>query len=762
MHAKNLTQYPEELIERFIHQTSNLIFLTGKAGTGKTTLVQKLVKESHKNTVVVAPTGIAALHAGGVTIHSFFQLPFAAFVPEMNGEVFNERLRIESRQTLRRHFKMGKKRQQLMRSLELLIIDEVSMLRADLLDAMDWTLRFVRSHSAPFGGVQVLFVGDLMQLPPVVKQEEWNVLQKHYSGMYFFQSSVLSSHPPVYIELKHVYRQQDVYFLEVLNSLRDNAIRPEHLNLLNQYVRTDFKENPDEPIITLTTHNQKANQLNGRKLEEIREPLAKFKAKITGDFPESLYPMPLELELKVGAQVMFIKNDTAIEKRYFNGKIGTVTSLEDGEILVAFPNEGNEIRVDRFEWENVRYHHNPKTQTIDEETIGTFVHYPLRLAWAITVHKSQGLTFDRAILDVTDVFAPGQAYVALSRLRSLDGLVLLRPFVVRNLSNDSEVLRFSGSEQEEEILQQHLLAGTSFYLRQRLISAFDWNTLELKWSALEKSAMAAGPRSTKGKSLKWINVQAQTIHRTLDPARKFRAQIERLLPTGKEIDYAFLDERVQAAYHYFYPVLDHLLVNTLLKIKELSSQLAAKELTEELTELDEELTRVVIEMKKVRVLTEHLFLGRAWGKSSLITEEIKNYKTVKIAEANHKRRQTALFAENENTSAPEGKTKKGLRERNTAVASHDKTLKLLESGITLDGVAEERKLALSTIHTHIELLLREEKIEPEKVMEPEKVAHLKTVFEGGAALSLTAIQQLPGFEGYSINEIKWVRAACLK
>ncbi|MFN5030626.1 MAG: AAA family ATPase, partial [Flavobacteriia bacterium] len=331
-----LSLEPAEFTERFINQTKQPIFLTGKAGTGKTTLLKKIIGSTFKNTVIVAPTGIAALNAGGVTIHSFFQLPFAGFIPEFLSQTpSNERVRFESKDSLLRHFNMNKTRLQLMRNLELLIIDEVSMLRADLLDAMDWTLRNARKIHEPFGGVQVLFIGDLLQLPPVVKPDEWNVLRNYYAGMFFFNARVITEQPPVYVELSKIYRQTDDAFIAVLNNLRENTITPADAALLNQFVQPNFDPLNEDGYITLTTHNNKADEINKRALAQLAGKIVSYTAEVTGEFPEHMYPLDEQLDLKIGAQVMFVKNDVSFEKLFYNGKMGTVSALDKDEVTVS-------------------------------------------------------------------------------------------------------------------------------------------------------------------------------------------------------------------------------------------------------------------------------------------------------------------------------------------------------------------------------------------------------------------------------------------
>ena len=364
---------------QFINQTQRSVFLTGKAGTGKTTLLREIIETTHKNTVVVAPTGIAALNAGGVTIHSMFQLPFSGFIPSHTADFqFSETLKFETKESLRRHFKMNGQKKAVIRNMELLVIDEVSMLRADLLDAMDYMMQTVRKKAAPFGGVQVLFIGDLLQLPPVIRDEEWRTLRNYYKGKFFFHSHVIQQNPPLYIELSKIFRQTDSDFISVLNNLRNNQITPEDVRILNQYVKPDFDLKANKGYITLTTHNAKADAMNAQALQDLKGELITYTPEIIGDFPEKIYPIEYNLQLKVGAQIMFVKNDLNFEKNYFNGKMGIIKSLSSQEILVHFPEENKTIEVEKYEWQNIRYKVNALTKEVEEEVLGTFVHsFPL-------------------------------------------------------------------------------------------------------------------------------------------------------------------------------------------------------------------------------------------------------------------------------------------------------------------------------------------------------------------------------------------------
>ncbi|MEG1267089.1 MAG: AAA family ATPase, partial [Myroides sp.] len=472
-----------QLVLQYIQHTNKNVFLTGKAGTGKTTLLKKILSTTHKNTVVVAPTGIAALNAGGVTIHSFFQLPFSGYIPTADFKSTDNGMYFETKQSITRHFKMPQSKQTVIRNLELLVIDEVSMLRADLLDAMNEMLQFVRRSNLPFGGVQLLFIGDLWQLPPVVRHADWQVMKQFYSGIYFFNACVMQQTQPVYIELKKIYRQDDEAFIRLLNNFRTSNNTPQDYELLEKQVNENFDTKKNKGYITLTTHNRKADEINDKELDNLKAQEYVFLPEIIGDFPEKMYPLEPELVLKKGAQVMFVKNDLSFEKRYYNGKIGTVFYVSENEIEVYLPDDNVKITVEKYEWQNVRYALNEQTKEIEEQVLGTFVQYPLKLAWAITVHKSQGLTFDKAVLDINDVFMSGQAYVALSRLRSLSGLVLSKPVAIRTISADENVLSFA-RQNELTDNENPLVQAKLEYLWLQVKDTFDWIDAHkefLKW-----------------------------------------------------------------------------------------------------------------------------------------------------------------------------------------------------------------------------------------------------------------------------------------
>lgn len=447
----------------FVENTGRSIFLTGKAGTGKTTFLKTIVEKSRKRPIVVAPTGVAAINAGGVTIHSFFQLPFTPYVPGA---------KLESK------FDFGREKRKIIASIDLLIIDEISMVRADLLDAIDTVLRRFRDHYQPFGGVQLLMIGDLAQLTPVVTPEDEQILKPYYDTPYFFGSKALQQIDYVTIQLDHVYRQQDMSFIEILNQIREGHPSPKTLEQLNARCLPTFIPKPEEPYIRLTTHNQLANYYNETELKKLKGRSYLFHAEINGTFPEYSYPTSETLELKQGAQVMFIKNDPSIEHLYYNGRIGRVTYVDAYKILVLCEGDDEAIEVEPLEWENTRYTLNEETKEIETEIQGIFKQYPLRLAWAITIHKSQGLTFDRAIIDANQSFAPGQVYVALSRCRSLEGLILASPLGTRAIINDERVDTYIAQQEEEAQRSiQQLPALKQEYERYLLLQLFDFRSL---------------------------------------------------------------------------------------------------------------------------------------------------------------------------------------------------------------------------------------------------------------------------------------------
>ncbi len=462
-----------ELAFDYVRNTHKNIFLTGKAGTGKTTFLHQIQRETLKRMVIVAPTGVAAINAGGMTIHSFFQLPFGPFLPGNTQDPTRQR-------------RFSREKIRLIQSLDLLVIDEISMVRADVLDAIDDVLRRYRDRYKPFGGIQLLMIGDLHQLPPIVKDEEWYLLRDHYQTMYFFGSQALQNTAPVSIELKHIYRQSDTTFIDLLNKVRNNQMDESVLALLNSRFVANFQPTEEQPYITLTAHNASAQEINSGKLAAIPQPHQTFKAAIEGDFPSYAYPADEVFECKKDAQVMFVKNDMNREKRFYNGKIGKITGFRKDTIYVRCPGENEDIEIGPVEWTNVKYTLNEQTKEVEEQLLGTFTQYPLKLAWAITIHKSQGLTFERAIIDAQAAFAHGQVYVALSRCKSFEGIVLRSKIISSSVKTDQVVKTYTDEADKNAPDEAHLSRSKADYQQSLVQELFDFSRIRRQFAQINR------------------------------------------------------------------------------------------------------------------------------------------------------------------------------------------------------------------------------------------------------------------------------------
>ena len=529
-----------EMARNYALYTHRNIFLTGKAGTGKTTFLRRLQEISPKRMIILAPTGVAAINAGGMTIHSFFQLAPGLFLP---GKMIAGR-------DPKHHYSFSKQKQNIIRSLSLLVIDEISMVRADLLDAIDDVLRRFKDRNKPFGGVQLLLIGDLQQLAPVATESEWPLLSEFYDTPYFFSSQALRQTDFVCIELSHVYRQQDESFVALLNAVRDNRLTPSIMQSLNARYRPRFTPPAGEDWITLTTHNHQAAQLNTRRLNELTTPAHTFTAKVTGEFPDTSYPTDAQLTLKVGAQVMFCKNDPSSAKAFYNGRIGRVEAIDGERVTVISDNK--RIEVGPLAWTNTRYATDAATATIREEVIGTFTQIPLRTAWAITIHKSQGLTFDHAIINAGRAFSHGQVYVALSRCRTLEGLVLATPITADVITTDPDVVQFNEFASEHVPTAESFIRDRRSFIEDILCDIFDFQPISMRLRYFARLASEHLSKYFPTYARAAAATATQVDADLLAVGFKFHQQIHQLIPlTDSFSSNNALRERVRKAMSYF-------------------------------------------------------------------------------------------------------------------------------------------------------------------------------------------------------------------
>ena len=685
-----------DFASKFINNTNKHIFLTGKAGSGKTTFLKTVIKSTYKNAAIVAPTGIAAINAGGVTIHSFFQIPPSAFVPQKENEN-NPQLRISSFKELLEKHRMVGNRRSVLQNLELLIIDEVSMLRADLLDAIDHILKSVRRKPLEaFGGVQVLFIGDLLQLPPVVKDDEWSFLKRFYSSIYFFDALVFkeNSSKPIYLELDKIYRQHDQEFISLLNNFRTNNINEDDIKLLNDHYKPDFKSTKNNKYIYLSTHNYQADKINQESLSELKEKSFFFDAEVKDDFADYLFPVEPKMELKKGAQVMFVKNDPDFPKRYFNGKIATISNIEKDSIEVMFEESNEPMQLDKFTWENITYKHNDTTNEIEENVVGTFTQYPIKLAWAITVHKSQGLTFEKAILDLGNAFAPGQVYVALSRLTSLKGLVLTSKINYTRLANDEKVLSYADNKINKQALVEILENEQFVYIQNYLLECFDFKELNIQFQRHLETYSDTGKKSVKNLNFDFAVSLKDKISTLKETSDKFLSWINNNFLNRIELADK-LSTKVIGAKNFFEPKFKELSDVLQKKIAELDNEKRTKEYLEELYKLDTLCFRKIQKIQKSKILVE----------SAFNPIEIKvNLEEIKIVNAERTNQlKDAIYSELE-TNDKNFKYSKSSKEKapkkekiDTKKVSYELYLKKK----SIEEIAAERNLAVGTISNHL-------------------------------------------------------------
>lgn len=577
------------LASDLVNHTSKNIFLTGRAGTGKTTFLKYIKENCSKQMVVVAPTGVAAINAGGVTIHSFFQLPFGPFIPEAKG--FKQNDEVTNKHTLLSRLRLNNERRRIIQELELLIIDEISMVRCDVLDAIDLVLRHVRyRHSERFGGVQVLFIGDMFQLPPVIKEQEWSVLHEYYQSPYFFDSYVMKEDPPVYIEFTKIYRQTEEKFIHLLNKVRNNEMDEEHFAALHDRYQPGFFGDRTDGFILLTTHNEMARQINAEELAKLPGRTFIYKAEVKSDFPSTAFPADEFLQLKEGAQVMFIKNDTDKAKRYFNGKIGVATELYEDKIIVQCKGDDFSIEVSKEKWENIRYTLDKTTRQVNEDVLGEFNQYPLRLAWAITIHKSQGLTFEKAVIDAGKAFAPGQVYVALSRCTNLEGMVLHSKISPHTLFTDNRIVQFTKNVLPLEGLQQELIQAKKAYQERTISSLFDFRKQLNEIKELQKY-LIEHTTSFNTEVFAWSDELLNKLSSLQNTSEKFHHQLHKLFAlTEKAEENNELQERIKTAANWFSNGIKSIIEHILQSPAITDSTIHAKEYNDLLREVYVQLT----------------------------------------------------------------------------------------------------------------------------------------------------------------------------
>lgn len=700
--------------------TSQSVFLTGKAGTGKTTFLHYIREHADKNVIVAAPTGVAAINAGGVTLHSLLQLPFEPFIPNLEGK-----------KKLEFHFKLRKSKIEMLRELDLLIIDEVSMLRADMLDAIDYLLKRYRNNQQLFGGVQILFIGDMYQLPPVVQQHEWDQMKEYYPSPFFFHAQALQNNMPLYIELKTIYRQSDQDFIDILNRIRNSCTTSADLKILNERYNPSFELTEENRYIVLCTHNYKADKINNDELARLATKTVSFSGKISGDFAENSLPTDFNLSLKVGAQVMFVKNDAGEKRRYYNGKLAVVSFLSDKKIIVRFE-DGHEMELEEETWRNVRYSLNEDSGDIEEEELGAFTQYPIRLAWAITIHKSQGLTFDRVVIDAGQAFAAGQVYVALSRCTSLDGIVLFSRITADSIRTDEGAIAFSRNELKPDYLQQILKQEKPYYCAERLKKAFDWSPVVRSLRSFYElvSSKTIPNKEEVQRLVSQLYCKAEEQERI---ALNFRKELHSMLYVANP-DINLIKDRVNKAVIYFHKDLQQ---NTISPIdNHIDSLKNASKVKAYLKTIREIYTTLLSFLSKL----EHVRYGNINLTEDVIFEKITIQKTEEVQVLEKKE-----------------KAQKGDSQRIT--------LSLFNEGKSIKEIVSERNLSTTTIEGHLSGFILTGDLSVDKLISKDKQDYLiPRLKEIAFNTPLSSIKEnLPKEYSYLdiksiINHLRWLKS----
>jgi len=732
------------ITSKYINNTNRHVFLTGRAGTGKTTFLKKVFHSTHKKCVIAAPTGVAAINAGGVTLHSLLQLPFGCFVPaEILSDIQEIAIKISTPATILKEMRFSRIKLSLLRELELLIIDEVSMLRADLLDAIDTILRFVRRNQEPFGGLQIFFVGDLLQLPPVVKDQEWWIISKWYKSPYFFEAKVLKENPPVYIELKKIFRQSDQAFIEILNNFRYNRPSQRDLDMLNKTCQKFDEVKNCKDYIFITTHNRIVDERNNSELKKLESPTSYFEAEVEGDFPEYLFPVEFELQLKVGARVMFIKNDYSGKQLYFNGKLATVIYLERGLIEVEFDDNTENVLVEKYTWENKSYSLNETTGEIIENVEGTFSQYPIRLAWAVTVHKSQGLTFEKAILDLSGAFAPGQIYVALSRLRSVEGLVLSSPLNFNKLRTDQVILDYTERKKDKVSLLENLKDDTFKFAIDQTLNAFDFSSLHRSVRYHLYSYDKIENKSIKKRYWQWAFDLAESFRVIKDVADKFIKQLNFLAYYSKSQGMQPLFERVKAAKEYFEPILKSYstkVINQKLKVSAEAKKV--KTYLNELSDLDMQFLQQIYKIKKAEAVI------------CTTLEDVELLRMNFDASEIYKERNKLVMQ----TDEVDKKQKFKKKNAGVKLKSNEISYQMFSKGMSINEIVKERGLAVSTIEGHLLHFVRQGKIDINQLIESDKLDKILEIISKCNNPTSKEIKEKLS-DKFSYSEIRFVLAS---
>lgn len=810
-----------QLAYNFLQFTNRNVFLTGKAGTGKTTFLTRLKQSCPKRMVVLAPTGVAAINAGGVTLHSFFQLPFGPFMP---GFVHSE--------SGRPKYNFSKTKIDIIRTLDLLVIDEISMVRADLLDAVDDVLRRYRNNPSPFGGVQLLLIGDLHQLAPVVKDVEWDLLKNYYSTMYFFGSQALCKTDYVTIELTQVYRQASRHFVDILNKVRSNQADTSVFAELNQRYQPGFMPDDNDGYITLTTHNYQANEINQGKLKMLKTKLVRYSARVDGNFPEQMYPTEFELELKEGAQVMFVKNDVSPEKQYFNGKIGRIVNIEDDVVYVYCADDNQTISVTQAEWQNSNYKIDAQTKEIVETVEGTFKQYPLKLAWAITIHKSQGLTFDKVIIDAAQAFSHGQVYVALSRCRTFEGIVLTSRLGDGCLINDEQVSRFNDAVEQSVVDDAVLAESKLVYERDLINDLFDCRDILSEVQHCRhifkknSGALLGNPEKTMETVEQKLSTEIMSV------AINFGTQVAQIISNGLCETNQFLQERIGKGCIYFVTKLDELAESLSEVAVSTDNSEVEKSAEESLAKIRQLVLqkRYCLESMKNGFSVQQYLKARAMAllqknkpkkehdksiNSKLknnVTESVENPELFNLLKAWRAQKakdesmplfyvlhqktlveivgkmpdsvdalslirgmgkvKTQKFGSEIVEIVRQYKRENGFKMNDTSSElfeerlnpkqdTKEQTFQLYMDGFSVEQIAETRHLSISTVVTHLCHYVQSGMIEPTDILDPDKVEQIADYFCGTANRSLAVARQALGDE-YSYDEIKlvlcWVEA----